>query len=97
MKARRTVLNFVGVGAAVIVFAFLAIRIFSHHSPTVDVLGSYFPAWMICIISGLALTFIAHWIVQVCNLKPYIGPAPLIYSCLMVIFTFATWILFYQN
>jgi len=97
MKARRTVLNFVGVGAAVIVFAFLAIRIFSHHSSTVDVLGSYFPAWMICIISGLALTFIAHWIVQVCNLKPYIGPAPLIYSCLMVIFTFATWILFYQN
>ena len=97
MKTRRTVLNFVGVGAAIIVFVFFAIRIFSHHSPTVDVLGSYFPAWMICIISGLALTLIAHWIVQVCNLKPYIGPAPLIYSCLMIIFTFATWILFYQN
>jgi hypothetical protein len=52
---------------------------------------------MICILSGLTLTFIAHWIVQVGNLKPYIGPAPLIYSCLMIIFTFATWILFYQN
>ena len=52
---------------------------------------------MVCILSGLALTFVAHWIVQVGNLKPYIGPAPLIYSCLMIIFTFATWILFYQN
>ena len=97
MKTRPTVLNFVGVGAAVVVFAFLAGRIFSHHSPTVDVLGSYFPAWMICILSGLTLTLVAHWIVQMCHLKPYLGPAPLVYSCLMIIFTFATWILFYQN
>jgi len=97
MKARPTVLNFVGVGAAVVVFAFLAVRIFSHHSPTVDVLGSYFPAWMICIVSGLMLTLVAHWIVQVCHVKPYLGPVPLIYSCLMIIFTFAIWILFYQN
>ena len=97
MKMQRTVLNFVGAGAAVVVFAFLAVHIFSQHSPTVDVLGSYFPAWMVCILSGVALTFVAHWVVQVCNLTPYIGPAPLIYSCLMIIFTFATWILFYQN
>ena len=97
MKARPTVLNFVGVGAAVVVFASLAVRIFSHNSPTVDVLGSYFPAWMICIVSGLMLTLVAHWIVQVCHLKPYLGPVPLIYSCLMIIFTFAIWILFYQN
>jgi hypothetical protein len=97
MKTRRTVLNLVGICAAVVVFAFLAGRVFSHHSPTVDVLGSYFPAWMVCIISGLALTLVAHWIVQICHLKPYLGPAPLIYSCLMIIFTFATWILFYQN
>jgi hypothetical protein len=97
MSTGRTVLNFVGVGAAVVVIAFLAVQLFSRHSPTVDVLGSYFPAWMVCILSGLALTLIAHWIVQVGNLKPYIGPAPLIYSSLMIIFTFATWILFYQN
>ena len=73
------------------------VRPVSHRSPTVDILGSYFPAWMVCIVSGLTLTLIAHWIVQVGQLKPYIGPAPLIYSCLMIIFTFATWILFYQN
>jgi hypothetical protein len=52
---------------------------------------------MICIVSGLTLTLVAHWIVQMCHLKPYLGLAPLVYSCLMIIFTFATWILFYQN
>jgi len=97
MRASRIVLKFVAFGLAVVVFAFLAVRIFSHNSPTVDVLGSYFPAWMVCILGGLALTFVVHWIVQVLNLKPYVGPAPLVYSCLMIIFTFATWILFYQN
>jgi YtcA family len=73
------------------------VRPLSHRSPTIDILGSYFPAWMICIVSGLTLTLVAHWIVQMCRLKPYLGPAPLVYSCLMIIFTFATWILFYQN
>src|SRR5246500_5434549 len=97
MKILRTVLIIVGAGAAVVVLAFLAVRTSSNHSLTVDILGSYFPAWMVCIVSGLALTFVTHWFVQLCHLKPYVGPAPLIYSCLMIIFTFATWILFYQN
>ena len=97
MKTRRAILRFIGIAIALLVVIFLAVQLSGHHSPTVDILGSYFPAWMVCIFSGLALTLIAHWIVQVCNLKPYIGPAPLIYSSLLIIFTFATWILFYQN
>jgi YtcA family len=97
MRAIRTGLTFAAFGLGVVVLCLVAVRISSHHSPTVDILGSYFPAWMVCILSGLTLTFIAHWIIQVLNLKAYVGPAPLIYSCLMIIFTFATWILFYQN
>ncbi|MGH8101378.1 MAG: YtcA family lipoprotein [Chthoniobacterales bacterium] len=97
MKATRTVAGFLAGGVLLIVLFFGASRLSSNHSLTVDILGSYFPAWMVCIVSGLVLTLVAHWIVQVCNLKPYLGPAPLIYSCLMIIFTLATWILFYQN
>ena len=95
MKTR--ILRTIAAGLVLLLIAFVAVQLFSHHSPTVDVLGSYFPAWMVCILSGLALTLVAHWIVQVGNLKSYIGPAPLIYSSLMIIFTFATWIFFYQN
>jgi hypothetical protein len=94
---KTAVLRTIAAGLALLLIAFVAVRLFGHHSPTVDVLGSYFPAWMVCILSGLALTLVAHWIIQLGNLKPYIGPAPLIYSSLMIIFTFATWILFYQN
>jgi YtcA family len=98
MKTSRRVAKFIaGSVLLLVLLLFVASRFLSYHSLTVDVLGSYFPAWMVCILSGLTLTLIAHWIAQVCNLKPYLGPAPLIYSCLMIDFTFATWILFYQN
>ena len=95
---KTAVAKFVAGGfVLLLVLLFGASRFLSHHSLTVDVLGSYFPAWMVCILSGLTLTLIAHRIVQVRKLKAYLGPLPLIYSCLMIILTFATWILFYQN
>ena len=94
---RAVVLKFAAFGLAIIAFCLVVIRISGDHSLTVDIVGSYFPAWMVCIVSGLTLTLIAHWMVLFLNLKPYIGPAPLIYSSLMIIFTFATWLCFYQN
>jgi YtcA family len=99
MKTNRIVVRVVAGGGFLlfVLLLFIASRFFSYHSPTVDVFGSYFPAWMVCILSGIAQTLIAHWIVQLCNLRHYLGPAPLLYSSLMIIFTFATWILFYQN
>jgi hypothetical protein len=73
------------------------VRPVSHRSPTIDILGSYFPAWMICIVSGLTLTLVSRWIIRGYHLEPYASPAPLIYTCLTIIYTFVTWIIFYQN
>jgi hypothetical protein len=73
------------------------VRPVSHRSPTTDILGSYFPAWMICIVSGLTLTLVTRWIIRGYHLESYASPAPLIYTCLTIIYTFVTWIIFYQN
>ena len=73
------------------------VRPLSHRSPTIDILGSYFPAWMICIVSGLTLTLVSRWIIRAYHLEPYASPAPLIYTCLTLIYTFGTWIIFYHN
>ena len=95
MKTR--IFRIVATALALLVIAFVAVQLLGHHSPTVDILGSYFPAWMICIVSGLTLTLVSRWTIRAYHVEPYASPAPLIYSCLMIIFTFATWILFYQN
>ena len=73
------------------------VRPLSHRSPTIDILGSYFPAWMICIVSGLTLTLLSRWIIRAYHLEAYATPAPLIYTCLMLIYTSGTWIIFYHN
>ena len=52
---------------------------------------------MICIVSGLTLTLVSRWIVRAYHLEAYASPAPLIYTCLTIIYTFVTWIIFYQN
>jgi hypothetical protein len=79
---------------AVVIFV---VRPVSHRSPTIDILGSYFPAWMICIVSGLTLTLVSRWIIRAYHLERYASPGPLIYTGLTIIFTFLTWIIFYQN
>jgi hypothetical protein len=94
---KETARRFALFGLLLLIIGYVAVRLFSYHSPTIDLLGSYFPAWMICIVIGLTLTLIAHWFVEARHWQPYVGPAPLIYTCLALIFTFATWILFYQN
>jgi hypothetical protein len=73
------------------------VRPVSHRSPTIDILGSYFPAWMICIVSGLTLTLVSRWIIRAYHLEWYASPPALIYPCLMIIYTFVTWIVLYQN
>jgi hypothetical protein len=67
------------------------------HSPTVDVLGSYFPAWMVCIMIGLALTLISRLLLDAMGIGAQVRPAPVVYPCLMVVFTMAVWLVFFQN
>ena len=69
----------------------------AEHSPTVDVLGSYFPAWIICIVLGLALTIITRHIFIILKLHAHLRPALLVYLCLMICFTLAIWLLFFRN
>jgi hypothetical protein len=67
------------------------------HSPTIDVLGSYFPAWMISIVIGLLLTIICRLVLIGLRIEGHLRPAPIVYLCLMIVFTMGTWLAFFQN
>jgi hypothetical protein len=69
----------------------------SAHSPTVDVLGSYFPAWIICIVTGLVLTILTRQVLIILKLDKHIHPAPLVYLCLITSFTLLVWLMFFKN
>jgi hypothetical protein len=67
------------------------------HSPTVDILGSYFPAWIICIVLGLALTLITRQMLVALKVNTRLHPAPLVYICMLIFFTLALWLAFFKN
>ena len=67
------------------------------HAPTLDVLGSYFPAWMICIILGLAATLITRQLLIAARIDLYLKLAGLVYTCLLVFYIMLIWLLFFQN
>jgi hypothetical protein len=66
------------------------------RSPTIDVLGSYFPAWMVCILLGLAATIIVRQILVGLRLDAHLRPAGLVYVCMMVLWTMTAWLVFFN-
>ena len=67
------------------------------HSPTLDVLGSYFPAWMVCIVLGLVLTVIARQLLIGLKLNAHLRLAGLVYVCLTVLWTLVVWLVWFKN
>jgi len=64
-------------------------------SPTYDVMGSMFPAWLVCIVIGVVLAALSRWLLlrlRIALLYPVIA-----YPCLAAIFTFAIWLIFFEQ
>jgi hypothetical protein len=65
------------------------------YVPSLDVYGSYFPAWLICLIAGVILTILASQIGRVFDLRPPRLFGPLLPIGLILIFSITTWFLFF--
>jgi hypothetical protein len=67
------------------------------HSPTLDVLGSYFPAWMFCLIAGLLLTVVTRQVLIILKVAPYLRPALVVYFCMTILWAMLVWLLCFKN
>jgi len=65
--------------------------------PVLDVEGSFFPAWIVCIALGVALSFVAHRIFVATRLHAHLGPPLLVYTCLGLLLTLASWLVLYRT
>ena len=66
-------------------------------APSVNILGSFFPAWLICIVIGVVLTILTLRVFVATKIAPYLGPAALIYPCLAGLWIFATWLVLFGS
>lgn len=69
----------------------------SSRSPTIDIVGSYFPAWLLCIVIGLALTLITRQLLVGLKLNAHVRPAAVVYPCMIILYTLAVWLVIYKN
>jgi hypothetical protein len=66
-------------------------------APILNVEGSFFPAWLLCLVSGIVLTALARPVLARSGLEPHLGPILLIYPSLCLLFTFGIWLVFYRS
>ena len=66
------------------------------RAPSVSVLGSFFPAWMICCLVGIALAIITYVIFLRVQLHAAVPVAVITYPCLAILYTFCIWLIFYS-
>jgi hypothetical protein len=61
-------------------------------APSVSFFGSFFPAWLICILVGVVLAILSRQVLVAIGLAPYVRPAIVVYPCLTALWSFATWL-----
>jgi YtcA family len=67
------------------------------HAPSIDVFGSYFPAWLICLAAGVVLTVFTGFAGRVLKIRPFHFLGPFLWASLILIFSIGVWFLFYAN
>jgi hypothetical protein len=64
------------------------------RAPSVDILGSFFPAWLICFMAAVLLTALSHLALSRFHIK--VELPVLAYPSLTAFLTFALWLIFFH-
>jgi hypothetical protein len=66
------------------------------RAPTFSILGSFFPAWLACIILGIVMAALVYWFLTRYKLDDRLAWPTLVYPCLAALFAFTLWLLFFS-
>ena len=66
------------------------------RAPSINILGSFFPAWILCGVIGVLLAAAARVLFARLNWERELSPLIVVYPCLAALFTFSIWLLFFS-
>jgi hypothetical protein len=66
------------------------------RAPSFDILGSYFPAWLICILTGIAGASLVSLALTKVHMAYLIRWTIVVYPCLAAAIAFTLWLLFFS-
>jgi YtcA family len=65
------------------------------QSPSTNVLGAYFPAWLFCIVGAVVAAVLIRLVLLHVGLEEWLAPPAIAYPALVALLAFAGWLLFY--
>lgn len=65
------------------------------RAPSFDIMGSFFPAWLVCLVVAIVLTALTGWLLRVLHIP--VAVPTLTYPALTALFTFALWLVFFGS
>jgi hypothetical protein len=65
--------------------------------PTINLVGSFFPAWMLCVAFGVIGVLVSRRVFVRMQIEPHLGPVPVVYFCLWVLLTLGSWLLIFRS
>jgi len=66
-------------------------------APSINLVGSFFPAWMLCVAIGVFGVLILRRVFVRTQIEAHLGTLPLVYFCLWVLLTLGSWLLFFRG
>jgi len=64
--------------------------------PQINVIGSFFPSWMLCAAIGIVVAVLARRLFVMVGVDPYIGPRALVYPSLAILVTLVLWVTLFR-
>jgi hypothetical protein len=64
------------------------------RAPSFDILGSFFPAWLVCLAVAILLTVFARWLLLRLHIE--LALPVLAYPSLAALLTFALWLVLFR-
>jgi hypothetical protein len=66
------------------------------RAPSVDIIGSFFPVWMVCLTIAIVLTSILRLVLLRYQFESEIGPVALFYPSVVILLSCLLWLIFFR-
>jgi len=66
------------------------------RAPTFNILGSFFPAWLICMVVGIILAAVAYRVLVWLKLEQEIKWSIVVYPSIALFFACVLWLIFFS-
>ena len=66
------------------------------RAPSISIIGSFFPVWMVSLVAGVVLAFAVRFLLLRYGLESEVGPVALFYPSVVALFTSLLWLIFFR-